>query len=153
MVTKAACSSSDAVWSLLSLGGTRLGVRPQGWTGGRVTRPLVRQHLLIWKHGGCVSGFSQWLMVRALGVPGPNYAPLSLCRAGPEHSPKLNSAGMWAGSKVREETLPSGGPCCLPMETPPALRYLRVALSEHRVQAFSIKGALNIFYFLKELCL
>lgn len=46
-----------------------------------------------------------------------------------------------------------GSPYCLPLETLPAVRSLQVALSEDRDQAFYIKGALNIFYFLKELCL
>lgn len=36
-----------------------------------------------------------------------------------------------------------------PHETPPTIRCLQVALSEDRDQAFYIKGALNIFYFLK----
>lgn len=53
------------------------------------------------------------------------------------------------------ETLPSfqEAPTASPLETLPAVRSLQVALSEHRDQAFYIKGALNIFYFLKELCL
>lgn len=61
---------------------------------------------------------------------------------------------MWVGLKVRVETLPSRRPpCCLPTEAPPTVRCRWEALSEHRGQAFYIKGALNIFYFLKELCL
>jgi hypothetical protein len=39
------------------------------------------------------------------------------------------------------------------LEVLTTVRCPQVALSEDRDQAFSIKGALNIFYFLKELCL
>jgi hypothetical protein len=41
---------------------------------------------------------------------------------------------------------------CFPLEAPPTIRCLQVAVSEDRDQAFYIKGALNIFYFFKELC-
>ena len=52
----------------------------------------------------------------------------------------------------RNSPFPPRRPHCLPTETPPTVRRLYGALSKHRGQVLSIKGAPNIFYFLKELC-
>lgn len=42
-----------------------------------LSRKLTEEHLLVCKLGGdCISGFSQWPVVRTL-TPGPNFAPRS----------------------------------------------------------------------------
>lgn len=121
--------------------------------------------MLVWKRGGdFISGFSQWRVVRTLALvvhPDPFAwsgawdaypAPLSSI-PDPWRRIKMQMAVGGVKGQRRNSCFPPGGPHCLPTETPDTVMCLWVALSEDRGQAFYIKGALNIFYFLKELCL
>lgn len=162
-------------WSLLYLGS----VRPERvnwllnrWRGEKTSpslRKADRGAFAGWEAWwDCISGFSQWHVVRTL-AHSPNFAPWPPCleldlRCLPCPSQwitsslgeALNSDGSGCGrrSERRNSSVPAGGSCSLPTGTPPPVRCLSPAGPVRgRGQAFYIMGALNIFYFLKELCL
>ena len=78
-----------------------------------LSRKWIQEHLLVWKRGGdFISGFSQWHMVRTLALtlipllgaePGMPALPLSVLYQLLGEESKCG--WMWAGSKVRGETL------------------------------------------------